>query len=177
MQNGFNLKEWETAAKRFCNNKTNMDAKMSITIKEGKFLIRVVDMKTEFEKYKTELQKLALTVAQGGYIVAFNSLCKPAYPLEEDYEDEAAMGRQCMLENIIMYLNTLFDKGLEAFYCLLVTQRQLFECSYQIRHMKYDGEKWVTGKGEYLQDGSWVSPDGENFYCDMAASVFEAIIH
>ena len=113
-------------------------------------------MKTEFEKYKTELQKLALTVAQGGYIVAFNSLCKPAYPLEEDYEDEAAMGRQCMLENIIMYLNTLFDKGLEAFYCLLVTQRQLFECSYQIRHMKYDGE---------------------NFYCDMAASVFEAIIH
>lgn len=84
MQDGFNLKEWETAAKRFCNNKTNMDAKMSITIKEGKFLIRVVDMKTEFEKYKTELQKLALTVAQGGYIVAFNSLCKPAYPLEED---------------------------------------------------------------------------------------------
>ena len=140
MQDGFNLKEWETAAKRFCNNKTNMDAKMSITIKEGKFLIRVVDMRTEFEKYKTELQKLALTVAQGGYIVAFNSLCKPAYPLEEDYEDEAAMGRQCMLENIIMYLNTLFDKGLEAFYCLLVTQRQLFECSYQIRHMKYDGE-------------------------------------
>ena len=46
MQDGFNLKEWETAAKRFCNNKTNMDAKMSITIKEGKFLIRVVDMKT-----------------------------------------------------------------------------------------------------------------------------------
>ena len=177
MQDGFNLKEWEAAAKRFCNNKTNMDARMSITIQDGKFLIQVVHMKAEFQRYKAELQRLALTVAQGGYIVAFNSLCKPAYPLEEDYEDEAAIGRQCMLENIIMYLNTLFDKGLEAFYCLLVTQRQLFECSYQIRHMKYDGEKWVTGKGEYLQDGSWVSPDGENFYCDMAASVFEAIIH
>ena len=36
---------------------------------------------------------------------------------------------------------------------------------------------WVTGKGEYLKDGSWVSPDGNNFYCNMAASVFEAIIH
>lgn len=177
MQDGFNLKEWETAVQRFCKNKSNMDAKMTIAIKEGKLLIQVVQMKEEFLKYKAELQRLALTVAQGGYVVAFNSLCKPAYPFEEDYEDEAALGRECMLKNVIMYLNTLFDKGLESFYCLLVTQRQLFECSYQIRHMKYDGEKWVTGKGEYLKDGSWVSPDGNNFYCNMAASVFEAIIH
>lgn len=177
MQDNFNLKEWETAVQRFCKNKTNMDAKMSITIKEGKLLIHVTEIKDEYLKYKADFQRLALIVAQGGYVVAFNSLCKPTYPLEEDYEDESATGRQCMLENIILYLNTLFEKGLEAFYCLLVTQRQLFECSYLIRHMKYDGEKWVTDKGEYLKDGSWVSPNGSNFYCNMAASVFEAIIH
>ncbi len=177
MQNGFNLKEWEAASKRFFNNKKNMEAKISIAIKDGKFLIQVVDMKQEYLKYKEELQRLALKVAQGGYIVTFNSLCKPDYPLPEDYDKEVAVGQACMLENISMYLHTLFDKGLESFYCLLVTQRQLFECSYQIRHMKYDGEKWVTGKGEYLKDGSWVSPDGNNFYCNMAASVFEAIIH
>ena len=177
MQNGFDLKEWENASKRFLNNKNNMEAKMSIVVKEGQLKIKIIEMKQEFLKYKEELQKLALKVAQGGYIVAFNSLCKPEYPLQEDYDKEVAVGQACILENISMYLNTLFDKGLEAFYCLLVTQRQLFECSYQIRHMKYDGEKWVTGKGEYLQDGSWVSPNGDTFYCNMAASVFEAIIH
>ena len=38
MQDGFNLKEWETAAKRFCNNKTNMDAKQcQLQSRKGNF--------------------------------------------------------------------------------------------------------------------------------------------
>ena len=35
--------------------------------------------------------------------------------------------------------------------------------------------KWVNVKGEYLENGSWISPDGKKFYCNMASAVFETI--
>ncbi|MFR5031981.1 MAG: hypothetical protein ACLUCI_11755 [Blautia hansenii] len=177
MENGFNLKKWENAFLHFDKNKTNMEAKLHIRVQEGKIVVTVSSMKDEYLKYKEELERLAFTIAQGAYVIAFNSLCKPTYPEADDYEDEAAKGRKCLFENIIMYTRTLFSQGLEAFYCLLVTQKHLFECAYQIQHMRYDGDKWVNIKGEYLEDGSWTSPDGNKFYCNMSASVLEAIIH
>lgn len=175
MQNDFDLKEWEKTFVYFHKNRTNMKAKVHISIQEGRINIAVVSMDDKYSKYKGELERLALKIAKGAYIVAFNSLCKPAYPEEDDYEDEAAQGRQCLCENVLMYIEKLFNQGLEPFYCLLITQKHLFECAYQIRHMKYDGSKWVNAKGEHLENGSWVSPDGNQFYCNMAASVFESI--
>ncbi len=175
MQNDFDLKEWEKTFVYFHKNKTSMEANVCISIQQSKIHVAIASINEKYSKYKKELESLALKVAQGAYVIAFNSLCKPAYPEADDYEDEAAQGRRCLCENVTMYMETLFNQGLEAFYCLLVTQKHLFECAYQIKHMKYDGNKWVNVKGEYLENGSWISPDGKKFYCNMASAVFETI--
>lgn len=175
MENGFDLKKWENVYQYFHKNETNMEAKLHTEIEDGNIVVTVTSLKDEYLRYKDQLECLALDVAKGAYVIAFNSLCKPQYPSAEEYEDEAAQGRQCLVDNMMLYMNTLFNEGLEAFYTLLVTQLHLFECSYQIRHMKYNGIRRVTEKGKYLENGSWISPDGK-FYSNMAAAVYEAII-
>lgn len=178
MNNGFDFNKWNDDVQKFTKNQKNMEAKIAITTtNEGKIAVQVVNMKQEYLKYKEQLQKLAIKIAQSAYIVMYNTFCRPRYASEEDYEKEVNEGKKLLSENLSMYLEILFEKGSEDFYCLMMIQRSILESSYQIRHMKYDGQKWVTQKGEYLENGCWVTQEGRRYFSTLSAEIFDLIIN
>ena len=157
----FNVDNWEESCGLYDRNKAGLGFQASCYLQEGKLKIKLENIDA---KYKDAVEKLILNNAQGAVIV-MNDVVSTNYVLrKEDIIEERNKCNEITHNNMIPWLNILFQQGFNVFIDAITTQSLTMETSYLLNHLSNKNGVWTLPNGSQWNGSGWHQSDGSVCY-------------